>query len=553
MQIILDFITARTASARRDLSLLTLIFGAAFFQFLGRYPLIEPDEGRYSEIPREMLERGDFVTPLLNYVKYFEKPPLHYWLNAISFTLFGQNEFAARFAGALCGLLSVLFTYYLGRRLFERRVGVLAAMILGSAGGFLVQARINITDMTLTFCMTVCLGSFILALRDAGPRKVLFYHIFYLFAALAVLAKGLIGLLFPGAIIFLFMLLRKRWGVLREMHLSTGIPLFFLAAAPWFVLVSRQNPEFARFFFIHEHFERFLTKVHQRYQPLWFFLPVLLGTMLPWSFFIPEALRRAWRERRSEHGDTLAWLAIWALFIFLFFSKSNSKLVPYILPVFPPLALLIAWRCHAALEEGLGQLKGYAVALAVVLFVVGCGLPLYPLLASKNDLGLAGGIVLGTIFLLEGAGAVAAIRCRSTIGLLLTLALCSAWFAILGPHFVYARIAERRTNKPLALLVREQAPPEAFVATFGYEQTVPFYTGRRVIVVGNMGELDFGSRQGDQTAWFIDSPAFQRLWDGDRQLFVVLRREELAQFTPTVRTQARIVGETARRVLATNR
>src|SRR5512138_226349 len=111
MNAIISFITDRTASARRDLTALTIVFGFAFFQFLGRIPLIDPDEGRYAEIPREMLERGDFITPYLNYVKYFEKPPLHYWLNAISFGIFGENEFAARFPGALMGLLTVLLTY----------------------------------------------------------------------------------------------------------------------------------------------------------------------------------------------------------------------------------------------------------------------------------------------------------------------------------------------------------------------------------------------------------------------------------------------------------
>src|SRR5512138_47003 len=279
MNAIISFITDRTASARRDLTALALVFGAAFFQFLGHFPLIEPDEGRYSEIPREMLERGDFITPLLNHVKYFEKPPLHYWLNAISFTLFGQNEFAARFAGTLAGLLTVLFTYWLGRQLFERRVGLLAAIILGSSSGFLVQARINITDMTLTFCMTLCLGSFLLGIRDKGPAKGPYYYLGYAGAALAVLAKGLIGIVFPGGIIFLFLLFRKRWRQLGEMRLVSGTLLFLLIAAPWFVLVSLRNPEFARFFFIHEHFERFLTKVHRRYQPVWFFVPVLLVGM----------------------------------------------------------------------------------------------------------------------------------------------------------------------------------------------------------------------------------------------------------------------------------
>jgi 4-amino-4-deoxy-L-arabinose transferase-like glycosyltransferase len=553
MNALISFITDRTASARRDLTALTIVFGVVFFQLLGRCPLIEPDEGRYSEIPREMLERGDFVTPLLNYVKYFEKPPLHYWLNALSFSLFGQNEFAARFAGTLCGLLTVLFTYWLGRQLFERRVGLLAALIIGSSGGFLVQARINITDMTLTFCLTLCLGSFLLAIRDEGAKKGLYYYLGYAGAALAVLAKGLIGIVFPGGIIFLFLLFRKRWRLLLEMRLVSGTILFLLIAAPWFVLVSLKNPEFARFFFIHEHFERFLTKVHRRYQPVWFFLPVLLGTMLPWSFFIPEALRRAWRERRSNQGDTLAYLAIWALLIFAFFSKSSSKLVPYILPIFPPLALLIAWRWQKAVEEGFGTLKWYTITLGVVLLILGIGFPVYPLLEAGNDLGLTGGIIGGSIFLVETAGVYLAVRQRNPLHLVLVLTICSCLFAVVAPHFVYSRIGERRTVKPLALKVKELAGPDAIVASFGYDQGLPFYAKRRTIVVGDMGELEFGSKQGDQSAWFIDAAAFYRLWDGEKPVFVQLNRGELETLQKQVRTPARILMENSRKLLVTNR
>src|SRR5512136_1785696 len=146
MRLITCFLADKEGSIKKDISLLSLIFGIAFFQFLGRMPLYEPDEGRYAEIPREMLERGDFLTPFLNYVKYFEKPPLHYWLNALSFTIFGRNEFAARFPGALMGLLTIILTYYVGRKLFSRPAGVIAALILGTSTGFLILARLDIID-----------------------------------------------------------------------------------------------------------------------------------------------------------------------------------------------------------------------------------------------------------------------------------------------------------------------------------------------------------------------------------------------------------------------
>jgi 4-amino-4-deoxy-L-arabinose transferase-like glycosyltransferase len=553
MNAIIAFLTDRTATARRDLTLLALVFGAAFFQFLGRFPLIEPDEGRYSEIPREMLERGDFITPLLNYVKYFEKPPLHYWLNAVSFTLFGQNEFAARFAGTLAGLVVVLFTYHLGRRLFDRQAGILAAAIMGTAGGFLVQARINYTDMTLTCCLTLCLGCFILAVRDPGPQKGRYYYLFYLFSALAVLAKGLIGIVFPGAIIFLFLLLRRRWALLKEMRLPTGILLALVVAAPWFVLVSLKNPEFPRFFFIHEHFERFLTKVHRRYQPFWYFLPILLLTMLPWSFMVPAALRNAWQERRGERGEAVVYLLIWALFIFAFFSKSSSKLIPYILPVFPPLALLVALTVQRAVACADRWFTVSAWVACSLLTLVGGGLAVYPHVVAKADLTPLGGALSGLILGMTGLLGCLYLRRRETLRLCAALGLGILLFAVAGPYFVYARMAPKRTSKELGLKLRELAGPDAVVATFGYEQTVPFYARRRVIVVGGMGELEFGSQQGDQSAWFMDPPRFYPIWDGPQQVFVVLKKEEFERLRQQTGTLGRVLAETPRRLLATNR
>lgn len=552
MDKILSFFIDRTIQARRDITLLAIAFAVPIFQLLGRYPLMEPDEGRYSEIPREMLERGDFITPTLNYVKYFEKPPLLYWLNSISFSIFGQTEFAARFPCALAGLLTILLTYLLGRRLFGRQVGILAAVILGTSTGFIAQARINLTDMPLTLCLTLCLGSFIMAVQDKGNRRALYYT-FYAGAALSVLAKGLIGILFPGAIVFLFMLLKKRWGLLKEMQLPGGIILFLLIAAPWFVLVSLRNPEFARFFFIHEHFERFFTTVHRRYQPFWFFIPVLLGTMFPWSFFIPAALRDAWHKRKGAEGELLAFLAIWAGFIFLFFSKSNSKLVPYILPILPPLAILTARICASEVEEWTGVIKGHARYLTALLLIIGAGLPVYSLLSKKQDLAMSGAILLGTIFICQAGLAWHLLKRGGAIRFFMALAFGATLSTVIAGHIFYSQQAERKTSKSLALKVRNLAGPDAIVASFGYDQTLPFYAQRRTVVVGSTGELEFGSNQGDQSAWFLDNDAFYREWDGEKRVFVVLPNKSMEELVNHTKTPPIIIEQKRRKVLVSNR
>jgi len=547
---IMRFFRDEAGSAARDLGFLLAAFGTLFFQFLGRLPLIDPDEGRYIEIPREMLERGDFVTPMLNYVKYFEKPPLHYWLNALSLSLFGENEFAARFAGTLCGLLTILVTYHLGRALLGRRTGLYGAVLLGTAGGFLVQSRINFTDMTLTFFLTTAFACFALATREGENHKARYYYLFYLCMALAILAKGLIGVVLPGAVIFLYLLFTRRWSILREMRLVTGGLLFLLVCAPWFVLVSLKNPEFPHFFFIHEHFQRFLTQVHHRYQPVWFFVPVLLATLLPWSPFLPAALKKGWQERDSR-AQTL-FLLLWAGVIFAFFSKSSSKLVPYILPVFPPLALLIGnWFARG----GFGKtLRWHAAGTGALLALLGAAIIGYPLCFAKPEISAADGALVGGLLLCQGIAAFLAGRSGDPARLFVALAATAYLFAAGAPPVVYARVAVDKSSKEFARLINERAGQEVRIACYsGYEQGIAFYTHRRVIVVGDPDELEFGRDQGEHSAWFLDKPAFARLWDSPTPLFTVIRLRDLPQLEGAVKTPVQVVSSVGNRALVSNR
>ncbi len=550
---IITFLTARINSVRQDLLVLTLIFGTAFFQFIGKLPLMDPDEGRYSEIPREMLERGDFVTPTLNYVKYFEKPPLHYWLNALSMSLFGETEFAGRFPGALCGLLTVLFTYYVGWKLFGRREGFIAALILGSSTGFLIQGRMNLTDMTLTFCMSASIGCFLLASRPDERNKGLHYYLFYIFAALAVLAKGLIGLVLPGGVIFLYMLFCRRWSLLKDMRLPTGMLLFLAVAAPWFVLVSLRNPEFAHFFFIHEHFQRFLTTVHGRYQPIWFFIPILLLTMLPWSFFVPQACMRAWRGRKENVGDVLLFLLVWAGFIFLFFSKSNSKLIPYILPVFAPLALLVGLLFSRDMDDETMSRRTGMLA-ASILCILGCGLIAYPFTGTEPLATPIGGLALGAVFILEGSIAYMYAGRGEAKRFFLAFSAGGLLLSLVAPHAVFPTISQKMaSSRELCLMVKDFAGPDTAVVSVGYEQGLPFYAKRRVVIAGDMGELEFGAKIGDQSGWFMEQARLPELWDSGRHVVALIKPNDLSQLKSVVKTPVRVLGEDRRKLLVSNR
>ncbi|KAB0664523.1 glycosyltransferase family 39 protein [Oryzomonas japonica] len=561
--------------ALRDILILVILFGGAFFLFLGNAGLIEPDEGRYAEIPREMLERGDFVTPMLNYVAYFEKPPLHYWLNALSFELFGLNEFAARFAGALAGLLTVLLVYHTGRKLFGRREGLFSAFILGTSTGFIAQSRINLTDMTLTLCLSAALCCFIIAADDQERHKGRYYYALYLFSALAVLAKGLVGLLFPAGIIVIYLATTRRWHLLKEMRLPGGSALFLAVAAPWFVLVSARNPSFACFFFIHEHLERFLTTVHDRYQPFWFFIPILLLTMFPWSLYGVRAIARAWGERRSRNGERLLFLLVWAAFIFLFFSASHSKLIPYILPVFPPLALLTG-KMFSDLMDGEEQqqafgpekaLLGALLAVMAVLAIIyphvrelapvltGSGLvrPGGSLVTKPPILSPLGGVVVACLTLSMAAAVWLAGRKRNLLILFAGLCLSSYFLETMGLQLFLEGIEFKKSSKELALLGRQATSHDGCLVSFGYEQSLPFYAGKRVVVVGGRGELEFGSRQGDQTAWFVEETDFLRLWQGERPVAALLKRADYERIAPRLVPAPSVLGTKGKKMLICNR
>ncbi|NVN92733.1 MAG: glycosyltransferase family 39 protein [Desulfuromonadales bacterium] len=574
MKSIRAYFSSLNYPAARDIQVLLVLFSCSFFLFLGRGGLIEPDEGRYSEIPREMLEKGDFITPTLNYVHYFEKPPLHYWLTALSFKLFGLNEFAARFTGALAGLLTVLLIYHTARKLFDRRAAILSAFILGLSTGFTVQSRVNLTDMTLTFFLSASLCCFIIATIEHEKNKRLYHNLFFLFSALAVLTKGLIGMVLPMGIIGLYLLFCRQWRLLKEMRLGSGCLIFLLIAAPWFILVSQRNPGFARFFFIHEHLQRYLTTVHGRFQPFWYFVPILLLIMLPWSFYIVRATWNVFKERCSPTGDRLLYLVLWAAIVFLFFSASQSKLIPYILPVIPALAMLVGKLFSDQLEktgESLFVIEHFI--LVAVLSIMAVLIALYPharefgpliaetglvrpnssLLTKLPLISPMGGTLFAFLALAMALTAWIACRKKDLIALFVGLGICSYSLEIAGQPLFREGIEARKSYRELALVARSFASAGSRVASFGYDQSLPFYTGTRTIVVGSKGELDFGSNQGNQSAWFINEDEFLKLWQGDEQIVVLLQKGEYELVAARLKPNAIPLAEKGKKILITNR
>src|SRR5437867_10079796 len=316
------------------LAVLAVLSYALFFYGLGNIGLVGPDEPRYAAIAREMLKTGDYITPRLYGMPWFEKPPLMYWLAALGYKLFGVSEAGARFPSALSATLCVFLIYWCGRKLWDRAVGLLAALVLATSIGLSAFARAASMDMLLTTCLTAALLFFLFACNDTTPQRRMWFSAFYASLGLGILAKGPIALVLPALSLIAFILLRGRRNEWREWY-PTRSWITFAVAVPWYLLCTILNGRvFLQIFFLDHNLERFISTIYGHERPFFFFLPVLLLLTFPWTFLLISVARRTFG--RNEH--LLVW---WAAVPFVFFSFSGSKLTGYILPIVPPLALLI--------------------------------------------------------------------------------------------------------------------------------------------------------------------------------------------------------------------
>jgi 4-amino-4-deoxy-L-arabinose transferase-like glycosyltransferase len=521
---------------RRSTLLLAAAVAVAYFAFLGSVPLSQPDEGRYAEIAREMLERGDWVTPTQNYVVYFEKPTLQYWLTAGAFAVLGTNEWAARLWPALAALFGIAATGAVGRRLHGARTGEAAALILAASPLWYAGGRLAVLDELFS---ALCAGSLLAFVAfehtdRPGTRRAA-WAAFYVLAALATLTKGLIGVVFPALIVGAYIALTGRFALLRQLRLARGALVYLAVAAPWFVIASLRNPDFAWFFFVREHLLRYTTTLHRRDEPFYYFVVFGLGGLLPFTIHLLPALRDAVaRARRAPRGAPSPdlFLLLWAGLVFAFFSASSSKLPLYILPIFPALALLTARRVAEldACAKPAGRWPWPHRACFLLLAAAGAAVLAAPALAARP--GLAPLPPLLPIALPAAAGTAVALALAATRGrshptpwfalatLVLLLAGMQGWLETDSLH--------RRSRELSASLERLAAAEDPIVQLGVYQRSIPFYTGRRVVIVDWEGELGFGlERAADRDDWLWSADRFLEEWRSARRLWVVASERDL--------------------------
>ncbi len=417
---------------RTELLLLVAFCGFLFFYGLGAFGLLGADEPRYAQIAREMLDRSDWVTPLLNGKPWLEKPPLYYWQAMLSYSAArailpgkedGVTEQTARFPGAIDAALMIAAIYFFLRR-FRPSTELDGALITASCAGVIGFAHAAATDMPLAATFTIALLSWY-AWYESRQRAPLV--IFYLFLALGTLAKGPVVLALAAMVLLLFIAAKREWGVFFRAHWLPGILLFLVVALPWYLAVQMRNPEFFRFFILEHNLARFSTNVYHHPEPFWFFLPVFLLAVMPWTVWliaaVVERARQMWGEGweafSSPEDSWALFLLIWMLVPVLFFSMSRSKLPGYILPAVPAAALLVTDYLAARREKEIRLSWPLAAAHGIL-----CGLLVFGALSAAS--------IAATHHLARGPWTYVA----AAIALVIALAITAALITTAGPRLV---------------------------------------------------------------------------------------------------------------------
>lgn len=540
----------KTRQCLIDLCWMTILFGIFYALWIGSYPLFTPDEGRYSEIAREMIVTHDYVTPRLNGVAFLDKPILYYWLQASAIKLFGLKESALRFWPACLGVLGCLMTYLGGHLLFDRRTGILAAIILLTCPLYYGAAHYANLDLEVAVWISSALLCFLIGIQSPVARqKTGFLLAAYVIAALAVLTKGLIGIVFPMMIIGCWISMTHQWAILKKMHLVSGLLIFFVLTLPWYILVQQANPQFLHFFFVTQQVERFLTQADfNNRTPVWFYVPIILTGLLPWTIFLLQALAQAIKLtcQHRKHYANHVFLLSWFFIIFIFFSIPKSKTIGYILPVFPALALLIGNYLSKAWDD-LFKTKG--VMWGSISFVLLCGLVTGICLfaPSIKSLEIPATLFpylecLTMIFLIAGIVSCVLLYQRQYYKIIYCIGLTASLFLL--ALITSADVINQKSIKPLAMVLNTHLTAKDEIVTyFKYYQDLPLYTQHRVTVVADwqasdiprydnwQRELWYGMPFQDTKEWLIDTKTFLKRWNSKKRLFVLINNGLYEQFT----------------------
>lgn len=492
--------------------MITLIM--TFFN-LGGIPLLDPDEPVYAETPREMLECNDFISPRIFGEFWYDKPPMYYWLVAGAFKIFGVNEFAARFPSAVLSIACTLVVYFFGRKFFSERAGLTASFILATSLEYFYLTKAAVTDITLTLCFTVALLSFL-------DKK---YYLFYLFSSLAVVTKGPIGILFPCSILFIYFLVSRNFSELKKMHIPTGLCLFSVVAFPWyFIMYHLHGNAFIDTFIGFHNITRFTSPEHPEGVLWYYYFPVVIAGFFPWSALLFQSLRASFLESGRNHS-ILLFLNVWSLFIFLFFTISRTKLVSYILPMLPPLAMVVAWYIDHAIQQYRPQRQYMWIIFLASMTAVLTAAMYY---GCKYMPELSYGVIISSVILLSTTVVSGFfIWQKQIMHAFWTQTICAILFALTISGILFPAVALRFTSYDIskAFLSAYDGKSPVYVMKF-LRPGFAFYTKIYGKSVESDEQLTNFLAQTESAYFVIRLPEYERLTDKQRKNLSLLAQKD---------------------------
>ena len=555
-----------------DLFFITLLIGGFYALFMGSHHLLVPDEGRYVEIAREMAANGNYITPFLNGIVFLDKPILFYWLECSAINLFGLSEWSLRLWPTIIGVFGCLATYITGRELFNRRTGIFATFILATSPLYYFLAHYTNMDLEVAVFITTSLYAFLIAINTEKSRsRSIFLWLSYIFAALAFLTKGMIGIVFPGMIIACWLTVFNNWKLLKKINLISGLIIFVLITAPWFILEQRFNPKFFHYFFVTQQFSRFLGSTFNNPQTPWFYLPVILIGFIPWTSFLGQAL---WQQiqmlfkNRNQHKNEV-FLLFWALLVAIFFSIPQSKLIGYIVPVVPPLALIIA----IYLDNAISSIKMSGIKTGLILWIIFtcCAiaallyLPHLPINFNFNNVKIIRYLL---IILLLCSSSIIGILWFTKVPqkwntIIITLALTSALLLVISANNMSK--FGLRSGKPLAMKINELSHGDEIVVGFyNYFYDVSVYIKKPLFMVEkwdnfkNRDDDDWRGMfmltsefNGSQKKWLITEEHLKKFWK-NKKVFLIANKDYIPHLKKLLGNNLHFLDEHQKNVLMSN-
>jgi len=505
-----------------------LVATFSFYYGLGNYPLLNNNEGLYSTIGKYMLEKHDFIIPHLNCLPYLEKPPLLYWLLAISFKSLGFTAFAARFVTATSALLICVTILAFGHYLQKQKIAILTTIMFASSVFISVIARMVFFDMLLTLFVTIALLA-LFSWQKKSNKNCL--RIAYCALAFGVLTKGLIALVIVCGAFGIYLLLTKNWHLIKKLFDPIAILLFLLIALPWHIAASIQDHNFFSHYIINEQFLRFLNlrEPHDYYTGSFFYyLPRILIYILPWSLLLPLLVRK---KCPKENRELQIFLWCWIIVPLLFFSISVAKANYYMIVSMPALLMLLSLRFVELIEEN--RYKLLSSYIAIILLVTSIGIYIFAFVAQKDISIITPLLPKILAFSIYGVAATFLILLfyHKPIFAFSALAACIIPVTSIGISGIEL-LSDKFSATKTAAVLAEIAPnhPVYFYQDFEKYSSLAFYTNQcHKIIDSQSNDLYYAEHQPEYKEWFLSFAQF--LKDAPKQQpIIVLNQTKLGEF-----------------------